>query len=60
MITLNLVSAVKSNSADAFVAEMPVAISILNANPTLKIIELTNGGLPRLTLILLLQLVTVN
>ena len=40
----NLVSAVKSNSADAFVAEMPVAISILNANPTLKIIKLTNGG----------------
>lgn len=40
----SLVSAVKSNSADAFVAEMPVAISILNANPALKIIELSAGG----------------
>lgn len=40
----SLALAVTSGSADAFVAERPVATSIVSANPSLKIITLTTGG----------------
>lgn len=40
----SLALAVASGSSDAFVAEMPVAISVVSSNPNLKIVSLTNGG----------------
>ena len=40
----SLALAVSSGSADAFVAEMPVAISVVNTNPNLHIVSLTAGG----------------
>lgn len=39
-----LTLAVVSGSADAFVAELPVAKSIVNANPNLTMVRLTEGG----------------
>lgn len=40
----SLALAVTSGSADAFVAEMPVAKSVVKSNPSLKIISLVDGG----------------
>src|SRR5690606_3280173 len=39
-----LTLAVKNKVADAFVAELPVALSVISTNPSLKIIELVDGG----------------